>query len=135
VTTRGSSIGRLVGLVIVLLIAGWWLSGHQPNGGALAPGVDPTSGLAVVALADLPLEATVTVHLIDAGGPFPYAQDGAVFENREGLLPAGAGGTYHEFTVVTPGSADRGTRRIITGRDGAMYYTDDHYASFRWIAR
>ncbi|MDP1717636.1 MAG: ribonuclease domain-containing protein, partial [Burkholderiales bacterium] len=27
----------------------------------------------------------------------------------------------------------RGARRIVVGRDGEPYYTDDHYASFRRI--
>lgn len=99
------------------------------------PAVDPESGLSVVALADLPPEATETVALIEAGGPFPYEQDGAVFENREGLLPAREPGFYREYTVVTPGSDDRGARRIVAGADGEMYWTADHYDSFAWIAR
>ena len=42
-------------------------------------------------------------------------------------------GWYHEYTVVTPGSSDRGARRIISGDDGSRFYTDDHYASFREV--
>lgn len=98
-------------------------------------GIDPTSGLPIVALEALPAEAAATVELIDAGGPFPYRQDGTVFENREGLLPRRDSGYYHEYTVETPGSADRGPRRIVTGADGEMYWTADHYDSFRWIVR
>jgi len=98
-------------------------------------GVDPASGLSIVALEALPAEAAATVELIDAGGPFPYRQDGTVFENREGLLPRRDAGYYHEYTVETPGSADRGPRRIVTGADGEMYWTADHYDSFRWIVR
>lgn len=91
--------------------------------------------LGTVDLADLPPQARQTVELIDAGGPFPYSRDGVVFANRERLLPRQAKGWYHEYTVKTPGSSDRGARRIITGKDGAMYYTDDHYDSFRRIVR
>ena len=72
--------------------------------------------------------------LIDAGGPFPYRQDGTVFSNREHLLPAKARGYYREYTVPTPGSPDRGARRIVTGLGGEAYYTDDHYRSF-WRLR
>lgn len=36
---------------------------------------------------DLPPEAIKTLNLIQKGGPFPYRQDGQVFQNREGLLP------------------------------------------------
>ena len=32
----------------------------------------------------LPAEAQQTVALIDAGGPFPYDQDGSVFANHGG---------------------------------------------------
>jgi ribonuclease T1 len=88
-----------------------------------------------VALASLPPEAADTVTLIDAGGPFDHAQDGAVFENREGMLPERPAGYYHEYTVETPGSPDRGARRIVAGRNGELYWTADHYDSFARISR
>jgi ribonuclease T1 len=92
-------------------------------------------GLAIVELAGLPAEALETIALITAGGPFPFGGDGATFENRERLLPERPRGYYREYTVPTPGSDDRGARRIVTGRDGEMYWTADHYDSFEWIAR
>jgi ribonuclease T1 len=82
---------------------------------------------------DLPREARETLARIKAGGPFPYARDGAVFGNREGLLPKRSRGYYREYTVKTPGAKDRGARRIVAGRSGELYYTDDHYRSFRRI--
>ena len=87
-------------------------------------------GMKVVSPNDLPPEARKTIALIEKGGPFPYSRDGIVFENREGRLPKKPSGYYHEYTVDTPGSADRGARRIITGQNGEMYYTDDHYDTF-----
>jgi ribonuclease T1 len=93
------------------------------------------TGLPVVEFADLPPEARETIELIDAGGPFPYAKDGATFGNREGLLPEERRGFYREYTVPTPGESDRGARRIVTGADDVFYYTDDHYQSFRRIRR
>jgi ribonuclease T1 len=75
-----------------------------------------------------------TLALIDAGGPFPYRQDGTVFSNREGLLPGEPHGYYHEYTVPTPNSPDRGARRLVTGAQSEAYYTDDHYRSF-WRIR
>ena len=114
-------------------------SAEPPTAGAsrpaILPSTDSVSGLPTVRLADLPPEAAATVTLIAAGGPFPYRQDGAVFENREGILPDRPSGSYHEYTVPTPGSSDRGARRIVTGADGEMYWTADHYDSFSWIAR
>ena len=56
-------------------------------------------------------------------------------EDAPGVLPARAKGYYREYTVVTPGSRDRGTRRLIAGRDGDIYYTDYHYKSFRQVVR
>ncbi|NJD34233.1 MAG: ribonuclease [Betaproteobacteria bacterium] len=88
-----------------------------------------------VSVAQLPEEARATLKLIDAGGPFPYRRDGIVFQNRERLLPEQPKGYYREYTVPTPGSKDRGARRIITGDKPPIvfYYTADHYKSFRRI--
>ena len=90
-----------------------------------------------VAAAQLPDEARATLKLIDAGGPFPYRRDGIVFQNRERRLPQQDRGYYREYTVPTPGSADRGARRIVTGDKPPVvyYYTADHYKSFQRIQR
>ena len=98
-------------------------------------GTDPESGLPIVQVSDLPPEAAETLDLIDAGGPFPEDRDGVTFENREDLLPDHPLGYYKEYTVPTPGSDDRGARRIVVGEDGELYYTGDHYSSFSRIAR
>jgi len=79
---------------------------------------------------ELPHEALATLALIHAGGPFPYAQDGRVFSNRERLLPEKRRGYYREYTVRTPGVRGRGARRIVAGMGGEFYYTADHYRSF-----
>jgi ribonuclease T1 len=45
-------------------------------------------------------------------------------------LPLRQRGYYHEYTVKTPGSRNRGARRIITGRESEyLLYSDDHYRS------
>lgn len=67
---------------------------------------------------------------IAADEPGRYPQDVGVFQNREGLLPEQPLGYYREYTVETPGSPDRGARRLVTGAEGEVYYTRDHYASF-----
>lgn len=89
-------------------------------------------------VADLPREGQATYQLIRQGGPFPYEKDGVVFGNRERLLPRQERGYYREYTVKTPGSRDRGARRIVCGgqeprQPRNCYYTQDHYASFREI--
>jgi ribonuclease T1 len=88
---------------------------------------------AAIALAELPAEARSTLALIHRGGPFPYDRDGVVFGNFERALPARERGYYREYTVPTPGVKSRGARRIIAGRGGELYYTDDHYRTFRRI--
>ena len=92
-------------------------------------------------VAELPVEARETLARIKAGGPFPYRKDGVVFGNFERRLPIRPRGYYHEYTVPTPGSHDRGARRIVAGEgehgdvrsSGEYYYTDDHYRTFRRI--
>jgi ribonuclease T1 len=84
----------------------------------------------------LPSQAHDTLDLIAQGGPFPYSQDGVVFQNREGVLPQQSTGYYHEYTVITPGSPTRGARRIVTGeKTQEDYYTSDHYATFDLVDR
>jgi ribonuclease T1 len=116
----------------------------SPIAGATTYAVPATTSYAVpsavtalpnCALSTLPSQAADTLRLIHSGGPFPYSQDGVVFQNREGLLPSASTGYYHEYTVKTPGSSDRGARRLIGGGSPVtnpqyVYYTGDHYASF-----
>src|SRR3954471_4443036 len=85
------------------------------------------ASVAGVSLHELPAEARKTVALIRQGGPFPYPKDGVVFGHREARLPHQKRGYYHEYTVPTPGSRDRGARRIVAGQSGELYYSDDHY--------
>ncbi|MDQ4084877.1 MAG: ribonuclease N [Actinomycetota bacterium] len=102
---------------------------------ATAEATEPVPGLPVVEYAELPEPARDTIALARAGGPFPYEQDGDVFANRELLLPTHAYGYYREYTVPTPGSGDRGARRIVAGSSGELYYSDDHYDSFVRVHR
>ena len=97
----------------------------------------PESRAATIRVAELPIQGRETYELIRQGGPFPFGKDGAVFGNRERSLPAEKRGYYREYTVTTPGSRDRGARRIVCGGPAraphACYYTADHYGSFRKI--
>lgn len=83
--------------------------------------------------AELPKEGRETLLLIRKGGPYPYAKDGAIFGNREGRLPRQKRGYYHEYTVKTPGERTRGPRRIVAGSGGEIFYTADHYNTFRRV--
>ena len=110
-----------------LLAAGFAPVAPAQKGSVVAP--DSSD----VAYASLPPEARETIALIRKGGPFPYAKDGAIFGNREARLPSQKRGYYREYTVKTPGERSRGARRIIWGKGGEFYYTDDHYNHFRRI--
>ena len=112
---------KLIALLLGLLFA-LPLQGREPVHAEIRAG-------------QLPAEAQQTLALIRKGGPFPYRQDGVRFGNREGRLPRQAADHYREYTVVTPGSRDRGARRIVSGGmpPAEFFYTDDHYHSFRRI--
>ena len=124
-------------LLVVLAIAALLWGRHTPEpspvgGGVATPQATvPASGQALPPF--LPPEAADTLARIAHGGPFQHRQDGIVFQNREGRLPAMQEGYYHEYTVDTPGLDYRGARRIITGGTPprVYYYTDDHYRTFR----
>jgi ribonuclease T1 len=107
--------------------AAWALIGAAPEANAREPSIP------AVALADLPPEARKTIQRIRAGGPFPYDRDGATFLNFERLLPRRDRDYYREYTVPTPGLKHRGARRIVAGRGGELYYTPDHYRSFKRV--
>jgi ribonuclease T1 len=111
-----------------------WIEDSASSATAAPTGVDPESGLPWISSAELPPEALDTLDEIAAGPPYPFDRDGVTFENREGLLPQNESGYYQEFTVPTPGTSDRGARRIVRGLQDEFYYTDDHYASFSRIA-
>lgn len=144
----------LIGL-LVLVLGGWLvkdgLSGDSTSSAPAPAGSSATakptdeagasrvkgkvageeSGLPVKPLSGLPPQAAETWQLIKAGGPYPYPRnDDVPFQNREKILPAKDSGYYREYTVKTPGSPDRGAKRLVTGSGKELYYTEDHYASF-----
>lgn len=135
-------------IIPVLIVLGLWLwmqprapspappapaSVATADAAASAPVSAPVRADATRYPAFLPPEAHAVLQRIASNGPFPYRQDGSVFQNRERRLPAQPRGYYHEYTVAAPGSPDRGARRIITGGTPPQdyWYTDDHYRSFQ----
>ena len=130
----------------LLLVAGvlvWWIlaeGGQQAESPRTAnpsatSSTDAQSGLPIVQVGDLPPEAAQILELIDRGGPFAEDEDGGTFQNREEILPDQQLGYYQEYTVPTPGSEDRGARRIVVGDGAELYWTADHYRTFSRIAR
>jgi guanyl-specific ribonuclease Sa len=139
------STSRILRLVVYLVIALGLIYGLSQREGTAPVATGPASQGAPGTAGDapererapssLPAEAVATLHAIERGGPFPYERDGVTFQNRERRLPDRPRGYYREYTVPTPGSRDRGARRIISGGDPpeVYYYTDDHYRSFRRV--
>jgi ribonuclease T1 len=119
-----------------ITLAGGDTTSQSPSATVHRGDTDPVSGLPWILEEELPVEGQATLALIDQGGPFPFpGKDGSTFGNFEGLLPDHRRGYYHEYTVITPGSSDRGGRRIITGDAGEFYWTSNHYKSFDRISR
>ncbi|WP_431037916.1 ribonuclease [Streptomyces sp. P6-2-1] len=135
--SRTPRLAALTALGAALLIGGPAATAQAHTPSAVSAAVlAPARAAAVgdICSSALPSQAHDTLDLIDKGGPYPYPQDGTVFQNREGVLPSQSTGYYHEYTVKTPGSSDRGARRIVTGEQtDEDYYTSDHYASFDLI--
>jgi ribonuclease T1 len=142
-------IGVLAALVVIFLVAcsggvGDSAGAPSPTQEVAASATTAASDFAqeppsdwnggVIKIEALPPEARQTLALISTDGPYPYRQDGSTFQNREGLLPDREAGFYREFTVETPGSRDRGARRLVVGADLAAYYTADHYELFLFVA-
>ncbi|MEU5808333.1 ribonuclease domain-containing protein [Streptomyces sp. NPDC047718] len=131
-------LGRLLGALLsclVLAACGGAGGGPSADGATRVSAPAWAAGMATVRAEELPRQARDVLALIDEGGPYPYRQDGTVFGNFEKVLPRQERGYYREYTVKTPGERDRGPRRIVTGRGGEFYYTDDHYDSFKAVLR
>lgn len=129
-----AKLALAIATTAVLAAPAWWAAE------ARAPLPTAPAVIEPVALSTLPPQAQRTQRLILQGGPFPYEKDGTVFHNRERLLPLHPRGYYREYTVKTPGSPDRGARRIVCGgtpptAPETCYYTADHYASLRRIVQ
>jgi ribonuclease T1 len=125
-----------------LVLAGLGMGTAGPSIAQLRDVERPTRNTAAadpsIALSELPVQGQRTYQAIFQGGPFRHDKDGSVFGNRERLLPSERRGHYREYTVDTPGSSDRGARRIVCGGEprttpSRCWYTADHYASFRRI--
>lgn len=119
------TFGPIARLLLVVLL------GLLPWSGAQAFWNKPAwQQTATAHIAGLPLEVRQTIVRVRQGGPFLYARDGIVFQNRENRLPPQPRGYYREYTVPTPGMRGRGSRRLIHGRSGEFFYTPDHYHTF-----
>lgn len=80
------------------------------------------------------VDLTETVERIRNGKTLSrFRNDGITFENRERRLPAKPKGYYHEYVHPTPDLSGPGPQRVVAGEDGQMWYTHDHYRTFKKI--
>jgi len=74
-----------------------------------------------------------TIERIERGKRLRFSHDGSVFENRERRLPSKPSGYYREFIHPAPDDDGPGGQRVVIGREGEVYYTPDHYKTFRRV--
>ena len=142
-TLRSLLLTALLLATLPFAVPGWmsaqWSALPSVQARELPDRAAESGAIPVVSVADLPEQARDVLRRIEQGGPFAYEKDGIVFGNYERLLPSKRRGYYREYTVPTPGARNRGARRIVCGgvqhHPEVCYYTNDHYASFRRIAK
>jgi dienelactone hydrolase len=107
-----------------------------PKTAAPAPAKSPA---ALETPKGIPEKVLKVLEYVDKNGEaMPGYEGGRTFGNFERRLPQtddkGRRIKYREWDVnpLKPG-VNRGPERLITGSDGAAYYTDDHYATFKKI--
>ena len=54
------------------------------------------------------------------------------FANREGKLPVASGRQYYECDIDYRGGF-RGAKRLVYSNDGLVFYSEDHYKTFRQL--
>ncbi|MEM1062560.1 MAG: ribonuclease domain-containing protein, partial [Planctomycetota bacterium] len=80
-----------------------------------------------------PVDLSDTLARIALKRRFPHNNDGSVFQNRERRLPQRRAGHYREYVHPTDGVRGPGPQRLVVGAAGRVWYTGDHYDSFREI--
>jgi ribonuclease T1 len=74
-----------------------------------------------------------TLDRIERGERHSHRNDGGTFRNLEDRLPTKSSGYYREYVHPTEGLDGPGPQRVILGQGGEVYYTADHYQSFKRI--
>lgn len=80
-----------------------------------------------------PIDLQPTLDRIRRGERNSHRNDGTTFQNRERRLPVQPAGYYREYVHPTEGLSGPGPQRVIVGRGGEVWYTADHYRTFRRI--
>ena len=140
----------VIAAVVLVVFGSRWLGDpapparESPDPGVSAP-AEPAapSGLVVrdVAVRDVDgriawrgdVDLEPVLARIESGKRDEHRNDGGIFRNRERLLPAKPEGYYREYVIRTPGISHAGPQRLVLGDNGEIFYTSDHYASFKRV--
>ena len=74
-----------------------------------------------------------TLDRIARGEKNSHRNDGSTFGNRERRLPQKPSGYYTEYVHPTKGISGPGPQRVIVGKGDDIWYTPDHYETFKKI--
>jgi filamentous hemagglutinin len=82
------------------------------------------------------MDINPTIDRIRRGEKLSHPNDGSYFTNRERSLPSQNDRQfYREFVHKMRGFSFPGPQRVIIGKDGNVWYTGDHYASFIQVTK
>jgi guanyl-specific ribonuclease Sa len=123
----------IAGLIVAVLAGLGYVQLDGEAGDPAAPPPVTAQRTLVVEGPAGPTDLGPTLERIERGERHEHRNDGAEFENRERRLPRQPRGHYREYVHPTPGQRGPGAQRVVIGRDGAVWYTPDHYASFRRV--
>jgi len=79
------------------------------------------------------VDLTPTLDRIARNEKNSHRNDGSTFGNREGRLPKKPFGYYTEYVHPTKGIDGPGPQRVVVGKDGDVWYTPNHYESFKKV--
>ena len=80
------------------------------------------------------IDVNPTLERVRAGRKLGHRNDGAIFRNREGKLPKERDPNYYrEFVHHFKKMPFPGPQRVIVGKKGEVYYTGDHYNTYRRV--
>ena len=107
----------------------------QPHIGAVNGQVSVLKGVSVIDFGRTvfrgEMDLNPTINRIRQGQKLDHRNDGGFFGNRERQLPKESDREYYrEFVHKMKGFSFPGPQRVIIGKDGTVWYSGDHYASF-----
>lgn len=112
----------------------------QPHIGAVKGQIPILKGVSVIDFGRTvfrgDMDLNPTIDRIRRGEKLDHRNDGSFFGNRERRLPKESDREYYrEFVHKMKGSSFPGPQRVIVGKDGSVWYTGDHYASFIQVTK